>query len=213
MDKAVEDAFNQYMQVLKDAGAALPHLIVRMENPDEIDQLNEVKGVTIPNQLRSFLILGSVIDKDLSYKYDAAEPEFAWNMTIRSVKWMERAYKESPIIGMNDDEDYWPKGFLPLLYGASGDEMTINCNADSPTYGAVYLMEEGVGVNRVSDDLVQFIKASQAEIEQGFRVFNIPAYSENQDVENWFAKLSAIYGNTPYFDRPGRFDQQVIDWK
>ena len=46
--------------------------------------------------------------------------------------------------------------------------MAVNCIASSPTFGGVYELTDGVGLNRIASSLTEFLDAGAAAIAQGF---------------------------------------------
>ncbi len=206
----MESILNEYIQKLKSSGAGSANVIKKVDNKYKVESLNSLKKVTVTNELK--VLLSIEYDSDLCYELDYFEPEFAWGMYLMDVEEIQSAYDE--ISGLNGEDDpYCPLGFLPILSDNGGNYIMINCISQSPTYGAVYDMCEGVGVNMLATNLTHFFKCLSQELTDELRTFEAPQLSECIDIKNWFDKMSEIFGNTPYFIRKGKMDTQIIDWK
>ncbi|MCK7598987.1 hypothetical protein M0G74_17065 [Microbulbifer sp. CAU 1566] len=99
------------------------------------------------------------------------------------------------------------------MYDGSGDFVLVNCISNSITYGSLYDLSEGVGCNRISDSISEFLDASSVELEEKFRIFENEEISLIPDVRAQLEKGRKIFGETPYFSRMGKMDTQIIDWK
>lgn len=203
--------FDEYLDSLTKAGASCVKVIKPLDDTKLLEELSSLPNVTLPDEFYQYLNLFDGVDQSKCYELDIMDPDFAWGMNPMPVKKIISEYKSSAGLFANEP-DYWPAGFVPFLWN-EGDEMLINCLADSLTFGAVYYFEEGVGVNRVADNLSAFIKGCDTILSKGLRVYEEPDFSEITDEDNYFEQCSEIYGNTPYYNRRGKFDTQIIDWK
>ena len=116
--------------------------------------------------------------------------------------------------GEPENPDYWPIGFIPILWGSGGDYVLINSLVNSSTYGAVYEMTDGVGSNRVSSSLSDFLDANSQILEMGLVEFKNPEYSTILDNSGYLMACRKAFRESPYFSRlGGEMDKQIVDWK
>ncbi|MAQ75451.1 MAG: hypothetical protein CL613_03860 [Aquimarina sp.] len=213
MQTELKTVFDQYVDQLTTAGAISPKVIKTSNEDDVIDELESLEAISLPEMVVEYLTLIDGYDDDLCDDLDVYEPEFAWNMYPIEVASIPTVYEDLAGCGGADNPDYWPVGFLPILEDGSGSYVVVNCIEDSPTYGAVYDMSEGVGCNRVSDTISDFLEGCRKELVEGLRVFEEPELSTVKDAKSYLVECRKIYGNTPYFSRIGSMDQQIVDWK
>ncbi len=207
----MEKIIKEYLETLAEAGASCVKVIKPLDDFALLEELSALDLVTLPEDFRTYLLLFDAYDQSKCIALDIMDPDFAWGMEAIPLKKIIREYKSSTSL-YSEEADYWPKGFVPFLRN-NGDGMLVNCLKDSPTFGAVYCFREGVGINKVAENLKDFISGCQAMLTQGLRVYEEPDFSEIADEESYFEACSRIYGNTPYFNRRGKFDTQIIDWK
>ncbi len=74
-------------------------------------------------------------------------------------------------------------------------------------------MSESVGCNLVSKSIGEFLSASCEELAMEIRIFTSPDYSEIKNFQDFLKDATSLFGNTPYFPRAGKMDQQIVDWK
>ncbi|CAL2103727.1 SMI1_KNR4 domain-containing protein [Tenacibaculum sp. 190130A14a] len=205
----MEKILNTYIETLKEAGAGSAKVIKKVDHAERVATLNTFDKVTVPQQLE--ILLSYEYDDDLCYEFDYNDPEFAWSMYLLSFDEIQTTYEN--LAGLNgDDCTYFPLGFVPILGDFGGSFVVVNCIKNSPTYGAVYNIGDGVGANMLATDLAHFFKASTEELTQKLRFFEEPELSDAIDARLWFEGVAKIFGNTPYFSRKGNMDQQIIDW-
>jgi hypothetical protein len=139
---------------------------------------------------------------------DVSAPELAWGM--RALSLAESLQQHESIAGTAEDPDYWPRGFLPILADGGGSYVVINCQAASPTCGAVYDMGDGDGCCRIASSLPEFIAAATQEIQRGLRRCN-PDGSTSTSRE-YLDDVAPLYGESPFFVRT-KVDGPVVDWR
>lgn len=206
------NALENYRETLREYGSATAEVITP-GSIDTIEILNELKDVTIPESLKTFYLFIGKYDDDKIEELDLYEPHFAWDMYLVPLDSISSHYKDCAGCGGTENPDYWPLGFVPILQDGSGSYVVINCLSGSPTYGGVYDMSEGVGCNLISKSLLDFIIASENELKEGIRVFTNSDFSDTPNYKTYLSDSSRIFGNTPYFSRFGKMDQQIVDWR
>ena len=211
IEAELNDVIDRYLGILSKHGAICPKVVKTMTSSDNIEELAHLENVSITNELETFFSNINGYDLGKCVEYDVYDPEFAWGMNLLSIKDAQTHYDQCYACADGGDPNYWPVGFLPILWGGSGSYVVVNCIKESPTYGAVYDMSEGVGCNMVSKNIIDFIKASSKEVELGIRKFSEGEYSVIQSA-NYLDDCAKIYGNTPYFRRKGKMGTQIIDW-
>ena len=207
----IESTLENYLNTLREKGAAFPEVIQPLDDPDLMNDLAGIEGISIPDQFGYYLEKINGYDLKRCRELDVIDPVFAWNKEVKPLKRIISYYKSNA--GSFEDPDYFPPGFVTFLWGAGGDDIVINCIKDSPTFGAVYFFQEGVGINRISGTLAEFIEGCTQELKEGLIHFEDADISEVVDEETYFDDRLRIYGNTPYFNRKGKMDTQIVDWK
>ena len=66
-----------------------------------------------------------------------------------------------------DFEQYWPEGFLPVASPGEGSRLLVNCVKDSPTHGALYMLDHGVGLSRMTASLGQYFETMLDWLDTG----------------------------------------------
>ena len=201
----------QYLTTLAEYGSAGPMVIKEAKDPEAILKLNQLTNVTLPADLITYFQTIDGYDPVKTGDYEDDPTEIAGGMAAMSVA---ESYEAAKNAGFNGAEDtFWPYGFVPILFNYGADYIVVNCVKESPTYGAVYDLTEGVGINLLAHDLTHFITCSAQELTSGFRIFK----HDDEDYEyqsitvKGLEEQAKIYGNTPYFQRT-RMDEQIIDW-
>ncbi|MEM7788677.1 MAG: SMI1/KNR4 family protein [Bacteroidota bacterium] len=169
------DALDTYLRDLAAAGAVSPE-VLEPAAAEHIAALEALEGVTVPASLRTFLSRVGSYDLGRCRALEAFEPDFANSMFVIAARTIPAHYTRSA--GVLDPE-YWPLGFVPFLWGGSGDFTVVNCDAASPDYGAVYDLDEAYGVEGgpMDADLTAFLLRSSRELADGRRVFTSPTVS------------------------------------
>lgn len=200
-----------YLDTLRKYDSATPEVLCA---PDAgaFATIEELESIELPSDLKYLLLSVGTYDDEKMDDLDLFEPHFAWGMSIIPAQCIETIYKGSAGCGGEDNPDYWPMGFLPILEDGSGSYVVVNCISSSPTYGGVYDMSEGVGCNLISLSMPEFLAASIQELEKGVRSFTAPDLSQIQNFQSYLSDSASLFGKTPYFSRPGRMDQQIVDW-
>lgn len=200
-----------YLEVLTEYGSAGPKTIKPAPDMESILKLNELTKVDLPEDLITWFQTIDGYDFMKAHKYDDDPQEIAWGMAAMSIKEVVSAAKNAGFNGENDT--YWPFGFVPILFNYGADYVVVNCVRQSPTYGAVYDLTEGIGVSLLAHDLSHFITCSKDELTSGYRIFQHTDedYEFQSITTGSYQKLAEIYGNTPCFQR-NQTDEQVIDW-
>lgn len=217
--------FGSYLALLLDRGARLCRILADPASPRAIDALGAEPGVTLPAPLRACFELVDGYDFARSKAEGLYLPTFAWSCALLDIRTARQHYQivlEHESFG-GEWADYWPPGFVPLMWDGSGDYMVVNCRAGSPTYGAVYDMTKGVGCNRVSSTLDAFFNGCAEEIRRGLtRVDDAgllvpeppppPWKSVSPAWEQRRIAIHRIYGDTPYFTRGDEL-RCIVDWR
>ncbi len=200
----------KYKDTLNECGAASGKVIIG-GTEDDLRYLDNIDEVKPHPDLYTYFRFINGYDQEICDELDLYEPEFAWQMYPIAAKDIADVYD---LAGYTHDEnpDYWPEGFLPILKDDGCSYVVVNCNADSPTYGAVYEMRHCVGSNMISKSLEAFILGNMLELQAKLRTFEDPELSEVTDLDTYFIRCQDIYGNTPFFSRD-RADDQIVDWK
>lgn len=175
----VTEALDAHLAALTAAGAASPQVLVPGRT-DDIAALDALEHVTLPGPFREYLERVGGYDYAACHALRAPEPDFAEGFFAISAAHIPRHYANAGILLSDDGDDgYWPLGYVPFLWGGSGDYLLIDCRPQSPTYGAVYGLDEaeGVGGEPRFPDLVALLRAASAELAEGRRVFETPTHS------------------------------------
>ena len=206
-----KSVLQQYLKVLAEYGSAGPMVIKEAKDLESVLKLNELTKVELPADLITYFQIIDGYDSVKEHNYEDESTEIAGGMVAMSIL---ESYNAAKSAGFNGEEDvYWPYGFVPILFNYDADYIVVNCVKGSPTYGAVYDLTEGVGVNLLAYSLTHFLECSAQELTSGFRLFK----HDDEDYEyqsitvKGLEDQAKIYGNTPYFQR-NRMDEQVIDW-
>jgi cell wall assembly regulator SMI1 len=211
---SVEDALTAYLQVLEQSGSLTPKVIVPQDaDSDAAAAFDAMAELSIPDDLRRFFAHANGYDDALCDELDLFEPVFAWGMFLLGVEDSRHHYASGPPCLAEENPDYWPLGFVPILWDGSGNYVVVNCRPGSPTYGAVYDMCEGVGCNRVSDSIPAFLDASAREVVSGLRKYSGDGSETAVDAASYLALAAPLFGHSAYFSRPGRMGSQIVDWK
>ena len=202
-----------HLKVITEYGSAGALAIKTCQDMDAILNLNTLKEVNIPDDLIVYFQTINGYDSSMEDEYDEMPLDIAAGMAPTNLRIAYNSTLNNA--GFNGEEDtYWPHGFVPILYNYGSDYILVNCRENSPTYKAVYDFTEGVGVNLLAHNLSHFFECATREITTGIRVFRHDDKDyEYQSIEvKGFEEKATIYGNTPYFQRKGNMDTQIIDW-
>lgn len=207
----IKQVLLSYLDTLRKHDSATPEVLCA---PDAgaIETIEELESIELPGDLKYFLLSVGTYDDEKMDDLDLFEPHFAWGMSIIPVHHIEMTYKNSAGCGGEENPDYWPIGFLPILGEGSGNYVVVNCLSSSPTFGGVYDLSEGVGCNLISPSMAEFLAASNQELERGIRSFTSPDFSQIQSFPSYLSDGALLFGKTPYFSRPGEMDRQIVDW-
>jgi len=199
-----------HLRVIEKSGSSTPKTLKRLADAARLADLRELDDVTPFDDLDNYFLEVDGYDQDVCIELDLIDPPLAWDMSVLSLEDAIAHYHDAPI--GSENPDYWPPGFLPILWDLSGSYVLVNCAKSSPAYGAVYDMTEGVGCNRISSSLREFFAASAKEVEAGLRRYD---KDQSELCVEWkeFLRLAApIFGHSPFFTRE-RMDTQIVDWK
>jgi hypothetical protein len=175
----LDDALASYRETLRENGSATAEVIVSGER-GLIERLNKLENVSVPDALERFYLFIGQYDSDRVHELDIYEPHFAWGMYLVPLRLVATHYNDSAGCGGVENPDYWPMGFLPILEDGSGSYVVVNCVADSPTYGGVYDMSEGVGCNLISKSILEFIKSSEKELKKKLECSRVQTFPKSQ---------------------------------
>lgn len=208
----IKESIQKYLEVLKQCSASAAETLDQAD-PNSIREGILFDDVAINDEVVNYFSMVNGYDYEKCDALGVDDPDFAWGMYALSWSQARDHYSELSEIGGDENPDYWPKGFFPILFNGSGDFVLVNCISSSTTYGAVYDLSEGVGCNRISDSIAQFFDALSVELQKKLRIFKDEEISVIPDVRAQLEKGSEIFGETPYFLRVGKMDTQIIDWK
>lgn len=201
----------EYLRVIELNGSATPKVIRALDDPAALAQLRGLKDVEPFEDLDAYFSVINGYDQDACDELDLFDPPFAWNLSVLSLEQAITHYNETAPLG-GEDPDYWPYGFLPILWDSSGSYLLVNCVKSSPFYGGVYDMTEGVGCNRVSSSLREFFAASAKEVEAGLRRYDDGESTLCVEWEEYVRLAAPIFSHSPFFART-RMDEQIVDWR
>ena len=201
---------NDYLRVIEGSGSSAPRAIRALADPAALSELRELDDVTPLEDLEAYFLTVDGYDQDVCIELDLLDPQLAWDMSALSLEDAISHYNDAPI--GSENPDYWPPGFLPILWDLSGSYVLVNCAKSSPTYGAVYDMSEGVGCNRISSSLPEFFAASAKEVEAGLRRYDKDQSTLGAEWPEYLKLAAPIFGHSPFFSRE-RMDTQLVDWK
>lgn len=206
-----KSVLQHYLNVLAEYGSAGPMVIKEAKDLESVLRLNELTQVALPADLITYFQMIDGYDPMKEHNYEEQSTEIAGGMVAMNLK---EVYDTAKLAGFNGIEDtFWPYGFVPILFNYGADYIVVNCVKDSPTYGAVYDLTEGVGINLLAHNLSHFLECSELELTTGFRIFRHEDedYAYQSITIKGIEEQAKIYGNTPYFQR-SRMDEQIIDW-
>lgn len=209
--KNLNDIIDDYLAAIEAAGSLTPKVLQGPPDDALFEQLAAFDEVTVFPDLRTYFTRLNGYDIHACSERDLFEPELAWGMFAYSLEDCIAAYDDLAGIGGDENPDYWPYGFVPILDDGAGSSVLVNCIAGSPTFGAVYEMTDCVGVNRVSDSLADFLLAATHVVKAGWKTFDRDTSSITVGDDEYADLLAQVHGNTPYFT--GRGSDQVVDWK
>jgi hypothetical protein len=211
MSTDLDDVLDTYLDVLAAAGSLTPQVLATDADEDALDRLDMLESVTIPDELRRYFARIDGYDIHACSELDLFEPQLAWGMFPLSIERAIDDYEDIADIGGDENPDYWPLGFVPILADGAGSWVLVNCIAGSPTYGGVYEMTDCVGCNRISSSLTEFFSAATREITSGLRTPDRDSFTTAHEEEDYFERLGEVYGDTPWFRVRG--SEQIVDWR
>ncbi len=196
---------NNYIDLLLSKNLNAPK-VLREGKISDINTIEKQLYITLhPDIVAYFERVGGYSPKKCE-EYDSFEPSFLFNMQAIQLKKVQQHYSLAGEEVWDDEleeetDTYYPIGFIPFLLDGAGDYILINCITNSPTCGAIYYLEDGLGCYRVSDSLSHFIIANHETIKQTTKEFSDP------DFFNLIYE-EAYFGNVPYFNR----SLKRVDW-
>ncbi len=160
------DAFRRFVDRLTLAGAGIVQHVLPAPTQDVRAQFGAPEGVKLPDDLLAFWRV-----------YDGC----AAGDRVLEQEWMDgvfmyfsatdaRADYDICLPLWADDPDflaYWPPRFVPVATPGDGSRLLVNCDAASPTYGAVYDLFHGVGVSKCAASLAQHFGTRNALFDAG----------------------------------------------
>jgi hypothetical protein len=217
MPEHSSDFIADYLSLLSSQGSLTPRAVKPLDGEDAFGVLEALPKVSLTEETKTWFRVIDGYDSAACSALDLFEPTLAWGMFALSLEDSVSHHDDcaSGEDTEDDDEsaDYWPHGFLPLLWDGSGSYLVVNCIASSPTHGAVYDMGEGVGCNRVSNSLREFLAASAEEVRAGLRGYGKDSSSVQVEPREYLERAAVIFGHSPYFSRVGRMGSQIVDWR
>ena len=211
--RSLNDVLDDYLRVLEQHGSPAPKTLVGLSDLAQWAAVKFPAEITPFADLRTYFTRVNGYDRTLCDELGVLYPCLAWDMQALSIRESLQHHENAYFAQSDDNPDYWPLGFLPILWDSGGSYVVVNCEASSPTRGAVYDMCEGVGCNRIADSLQHFFAASAQEILNGLRKYSDDCSAIAVDPGTYLARAAALFGNSPYFVRVGRMDTQIVDWR
>ena len=132
----MKETLSSYLDALRKHNSSTPEVLCSPD-AEAIDKLNDLESIELPSDLKHFLLSVGAYDDEKMDDLDLFEPHFAWGMSIIPAQYIETTYKDSAGCGGEENLDYWPIGFLPILEEGSGSHVVVNCISSSPTFGCV----------------------------------------------------------------------------
>ena len=200
-----------YLSTLAEHGSLVQRALRPIDDASRLDALDRLDQVRTPAALRSYFQRVDGVDDQACRELDLFEPQLAWGMFPLSLQACLQHH--DGCTDSSDDEDYWPIGFLPILADGTGSYVVVNARRDSPTWGAVYDMSEGVGCNRIAHSLEAFFAACAREAALGLRRYARDVSELGVEPREWLVQAAGLFGPSPFFARPGRMGDQIVDWK
>lgn len=207
----LDDALDRYLAATAQLGSPVRELIRPLRDERSLDALRALDEVTLPDEVVAYFRRVDGYNDDALAERDLYGPSFAWGMVALSVDDALREHDQLQYAITDESPDYWVDGFLPILSDGAGSVVAVNCIASSPTFGAVYEMTDGVGLNRIASSLTEFFEASTAAIFQGF--FRYDDGMLLPEHPRFVLEAGTLYGDSPYFARAGRMGTQIVDWR
>jgi hypothetical protein len=199
------DEINSYIELLHSKNFNSPK-VIREGKVLDIDTIEKQHHIAFHPDLVTYLKrVGGYSPKKCS-ELNSFEPSFLFNMYAIQLKTIPQHYSLAGEEVWDDElekeaDTYHPVGFIPFLLDGAGDYILMNCRENSPTYGAIYYLERGLGCIRLSDSLSQFITANHKTIEQTTKHFSDPDFFDITYEKDYF-------GDVPYFNRT----LKRVDW-
>jgi hypothetical protein len=207
----LDDALDRYLAATARLGSPVREVIRPLFDQGSLDALRALDDVTLPDELVAYFRRVDGYDDDALAERDLVEPSFAWAMEALSVDGALREHGHLQFAITDEAPEYWVDGFLPILSDRAGSAVAVNCIASSPTFGGVYEMTDGVGLNRIASSLTEFFEAGSAAIVRGFIRYDdgmlLPEHPR------FLLEAGPLYGDSPYFARVGRMGTQIVDWR
>ena len=206
----LDDVLDRYLDAATRLGSPVREVIRPLADQGALDALRALNNMTLSDELVSYIRRVDGYDNNALADRDIFEPNLAWAMNALSVDDMLREHGHLQFAINDEAPNYWVDGFLPILSDGAGSVVAINCIAGSPTFGCVYEMTDGVGLNRIASSLTTLFEAGAAAIAQGFIRYDdgmlLPQHPR------FLLEAGPLYGDPPYFARIGRMDTQIVDW-
>jgi hypothetical protein len=200
------NVINNYIDLLLSKNLNSPK-VLREGKISDINTIEKQQHITFhPDLIIYFERVGGYSPKKCN-EFDSFEPSFLFNMHAIQLKQVSQHYSLAGEEVWDDEleeeaDTYYPIGFVPFLLNGAGNYILINCIANSPTYGAIYCLESGLGCIRLSNSLSEFIIANHKTIEQHSEGFSDPDFFNITYTKEYF-------GDVPYFDRT----LKRVDWQ
>lgn len=205
------DALDRYLEATARLGSPVRDVVRPLSDQESLGAFRALDDVTLPDELIAYFCRIDGYDDDALAERELFEPTLAWSMEALSVDDVLREHRDLQFAITKEAPDYWVNGFLPILSNGGGSFVAVNCIASSPTFGGVYELTDGVGLNRIASSLTEFLDAGAAAIAQGFIRYDdgmlLPVYPR------FLLEAGQLYGDSPYFARTGQMGTQVVDWR
>ena len=188
----LEAAIGKYNAALIEVGAVSPLLLSSGLSQSTIDSLNQLDRVVITDELKDYLSIVSDYDFDKRFKLNSSDAHYLWGMTIIPADKIIKNYETRWCV-IDQDEDFWPEGFLPILQFNNSDFVMVNCRPDSPTRGAVYEYIDCEGTLFIASSIESFIEGCTSIVKSGVVTFEDKDIYEIKDFEKYWGVVAATF--------------------
>lgn len=190
---SIKGLLQEFDKAMVDAGAVSPKTIKILEETGQIDQLNEIDGVDITDELIEYLQAVSGYDLDKEIELDSSDAAYLWGQSIIPVENISEKYQARDWV-IDEEPDFWPEGFLPILQSNNSDYVMINCREGSPTRGAVYEYIDCEGTLFIANSISDFIKGCTDVVLSKTVVFDDPEIWEFTEFPEYWSAVSKAFG-------------------
>ncbi|MCJ0824075.1 SMI1/KNR4 family protein [Vibrio vulnificus] len=189
----IREEIEAYNISLLKAGAIAPRALKVGVSDEQLNRLNSLEMVELTTELKEYLSVVNGYDDGLSLELRFFEAGYAWGMWSMSVDDIIDTYNSTRLyVTDEDDESFWPAGFLPILNSNNSDFLLVNCRRGSPTHGKVYDFTESGGIELTAHSLVDFFSCCKRMLDESVVKFKTPTCWEICDLEEFLDATSRL---------------------